>query len=247
MDGVSLCARFSLATSRLAYCGPKGADATLYRAATRGEGTDAARAALLRFEALAPYLELIAERTGRDPLDAEVVEAYWIGNALLDRFGRPEFVDLLDRLVRRGLPRPLADRLAAHLPRAPIPHHAFHVLFVGVGNVTGHVPTTVANMEACRPSWGQVVDTAPGELTVRGPGLAPRDGRLGLVGERERRLPHDPALVGAVRPGDWVAHHWGLPGLVLSEPRRTALERYTERSIAAANEAFATLGTLREG
>ncbi|EQD60938.1 hypothetical protein B2A_03425, partial [mine drainage metagenome] len=90
MDGVELGARFSLATSRLQYCGPDGADRTLYRAISEPAARPAARAALARFEALMPYLETIARAHGLDPFDERVTEAYWIGNDLLDGLGRPE-------------------------------------------------------------------------------------------------------------------------------------------------------------
>jgi len=37
-----------------------------------------------RFLGAWPYLSLIAAANARDPLDADVVEAYWVGNRLLD-------------------------------------------------------------------------------------------------------------------------------------------------------------------
>jgi len=248
MDGVQLGARFSLATNRLNYCGPADAEPALYAAIVGARGTDAARRALSGFEALMPYLEAIGAKHGLDPFDERVVEAYWVGNDLLDPFDRDDFRRLLDALVGRGLPRPIADRLAAHLPARPIPHHLFHVAFVGVGAVTGHVPTTLPNMESCRPAWATVVASEPGpELTVERPVLAVRRGRLGFGAAERVRLRYDPAVLPRVRAGDEVAVHWGWPALALNGPQSAALREYSRRSLDAANEALPALGTFDPG
>jgi hypothetical protein len=48
-----------------------------------------------------PYLELIAAASGiADPLDGRVVEAYWVGNHLLDNVRMPKFGGFLDERFR---------------------------------------------------------------------------------------------------------------------------------------------------
>ncbi len=244
MNGVQLGARFSIATNRLQYCGPDGADAVLYRAITEGRDLVAARHALSQFEALVPYLETIGQKHRLDPFDRRVVEAYWLGNELLDAFERDDFLELFERLVRRGLPRTLARRLAEHLPAHPIPHHMFHVSFVGVGNVTGHVPTTLANMEACRPAWGTVVHLAAASVSVDAPSLVLEGGRLALGARRTEVLPYDPRVIPDLRVGESVAFHWHTPTVRLEADSRAALQRYTELSLAAANEGLPGLGVF---
>jgi len=244
MDGVALCARFSIATNRLQYCGPKDAEPALYRAITENADLDRARDALRRFEALNPYLEAIGEKYGLDPLDRKVVEAYWIGNDLLDAFDRNDFLRILDALVRRGLPRSTADRLARFLPEHPIPHHVFHVAFVGVGEVTGHVETTIANMEACRPAWAEVVALDRGSARLRGPVLGVSEGRVTLSTELERKLSYDPKILPNLSTGDVVALHWSHPALALTAPQAANLALYTQRSLDAANEALPKLRVL---
>jgi Family of unknown function (DUF6390) len=236
MNGVQLGARFSIATNRLQFCGPAEAAPVLYRAITSDSGHAEAARALSRFEALMPYLELIAAKHGRDPFDAEVVEAYWIGNPLLDAFHRGDFLRLLEALTLRGLPRSIARRLGDHLPSRPLPHHLFHVAFVGVGNVTGHVPTTLANMESCRPAWAELVGTKNGLLRVRGPTLVYRDGAIGWGPAVERELRYDPKVVLDPQPGDTVAIHWAWPALRLSSDQQAALAHYSQRSLDQVNE-----------
>jgi hypothetical protein len=244
MDGVDLCARFSIATNRLQYCGPADAEPALYQAIVGHGPRTEARQALARFEALAPYLEAIGAKHGLDPFDRRVVEAYWIGNELLDSFDRADFARILEALTKRGLPRSVAHRLNEHLPSHPIPHHVFHVGFVGVGAVTGHVETTVANMEACRPAWGRVERKEAEHLEVAKPGLVADDHRLALGPPSNVTVRYDPKALPTVKVGSMVVLHWGWPALELSGPQGRALARYTHESLAAANEALPELNVL---
>jgi hypothetical protein len=241
MDGVELGARFSLATNRLQYCGPADAEPRLYRAITSHDGLADAARSLSGFEALMPYLEAIAAKHGRAPFDREVVEAYWIGNRLLDGFSPDDFRALLLALVQRGLPRRFADQLAAHLPDRPIPHHVFHVAFVGVGNVTGHVETTLDNMELCRPAWAEVTEVGAGVLRLRKPSLTLEDGHLAMGAASSAEVAYDPQVLPEVAAGRHVAVHWRWPAVVLTPEQRSALEEYTLRSLAQANAGLASL------
>ena len=237
MDGVRLGARFSLATNRLKYCGPADAEPLLYRAVTEGTGLDLAADALARFEALYPYLEAIARHTGSQPFDGPVVEAYWIGNRLLDRFGPSEFHEILTALSERGLPKFVARELAEALPPKPLPHHMFHVAFVGVGAVTGHVETTVPNMQQCRPSWARVLRVEPSRLIVEQSQLVAHGSSVELGPEEERAVAYDPRFLAGIAPGDDVAVHWEWAALKLTAGQRANLERYTRLALDQANAA----------
>ena len=248
MNGVQLGARFSIATNRLQYCGPAEAAPLLYRAITSESGHSEAAGALSGFEALMPYLEAIAAKHGRTPFDREVVEAYWVGNPLLEAFERADFVRLLEALTLRGLPRSIARRLGEHLPAHPWPHHLFHVAFVGVGTVTGHVPTTLPNMESCRPAWAEVERVGNGTLHLRGPTLIERGEGFGWGPPVEREMAYDPRVISDPAPGDAVAVHWGWPALKLTPVQREALERYSRQALDEANEVLPDLrGPARAG
>ncbi len=244
MDGIPLAARFSIATNRLNYCGPAQAESALYGAIVSGRGSPESRRALEGFEALMPYLQAIGAQHGLDPFDERVVEAYWIGNDLLDAFGLKAFRAILEGLQRRGLPRSIAARLAQHLPAHPIPHHMFHVAFVGVGAVTGHVETTLPNLESCRPAWATVLERRADVLQVRRPTLRIAEGRLEWGRDTVEEIPYDPRVVPEVDAGCSVVLHWGWPALTLTPVQLDALREYTRRSIAAANEVLPELGVF---
>jgi hypothetical protein len=244
MNGVQLAARFSLATNRLRYCGPDEAEPLLVRAIVDGRDLQAAGKSLLKFEALEPYLTAIAEKSGLGPLDRDVAEAYWIGNQLLDEFTRDDFRRILERLRGRGLPGKIARMLTEHLPKDPIPHHMFHVAFVGVGHVTGHVETTLENMDKCRPSWGRVEHANAAGLQVERPELVLAEGKLAIGPAQAQLVRFDPRFLPGIRPGSWVAMHWDWPTMALEREDLERLQEYTRRSLDAANEAHATLRVL---
>lgn len=242
MDGVPLAARFSIATNRLRYCGPAEAAPDLYRAITDGTSLEAAARHLSRFEALYPYLEAIGRRHGLSPFSREVVEAYWIGNRLLDPFGPEEFRAILGSLAHRGLPPVIARELSEALPPRPIPHHAFHVAFVGVGAVTGHVPTTVANIESCRPVPATVTAVRADSLTVETTPweLGPEGLRTGA--SRRQDVAFDRRCLPSTEAGASVALHWGWAAAELTAEERRRLESFTAESLRQANQAHARLG-----
>lgn len=213
------------------------APGALRRLLLEHRGREEALQSLRRFEALYPYLEFLASRWDRDPFDAEVVEAYWLGNSLLEPSWRSPFPALLERLQARGLPPSFASRLARNLPADPFPHHTFHVLFVGVGAVTGHVPTTLPNMERCRISWGEVRSVEATEAVVEGPTLAWDGVAFAIENDRRRSVAWDSDLVPGLARGEMVALHWETVVEPLHREGLTHLETSTERAIRAANEA----------
>ena len=247
MDGAALGARFSIATNRLQYCGPADAEPALYEAIVREARLEEARAKLRGFEALMPYLELLARHHALDPFDERVVEAYWLGNELLDGFTASEFADLFDGFVRRGMPRSIAERLREHLPQGALPHHAFHVSYVGVGTVTGHAETTLRNIERCRPSWGEVVARTETTLTIAKPTVRLEGERLHVGGREVVTMPYDARVVPGAVLGSTVAMHWDWPALVLTEAQARSLASATERSLTAANAAWPSLRAVPTG
>ena len=83
-------ATYAYPPNELGYCGPPDPSVLL-----DGRGTDVAEHAQ-GFDGAWPYLEEIAAAAGiADPLDADVVRAYWVGGPLLDRV---DAAALLDRL-----------------------------------------------------------------------------------------------------------------------------------------------------
>jgi len=86
---------------------------------------------LRKFTGALPYLQLIARGNGiSDPFDERVVEAYWIGNELLERVEARELYDHLKERYRSELSPRVMDRVLAKAPAGARPHHSFHVFDV---------------------------------------------------------------------------------------------------------------------
>jgi hypothetical protein len=159
-DGLRLFAQYAYAPNELGYCGPEDHQA-LFEFATTGH-TDRSIAHLLRgFYGPLPYLRLLAEAAGTgDVFDPRVVEAYWVGNDLLNLVDLVDHADTLAGWFRPGVGGSiglLADTIAA----GSRPHHGFHVFqvypWVGVLE-RGHVEEPVRQLDGCRIRWGRVVD-----------------------------------------------------------------------------------------
>lgn len=233
-------ARFAYPPNALGLCGPDASRELLQRAAA-GAADAGLRELAAQFEGAWPYLELIAhENRIADPLDARVVEAYWIGNDLLDGIGPRAIGE--DLTARFG---PAAGRerrrIAGLAGAAPRPHHDFHVFCVypwtgllrtGAGDHALHV------LDRCRVRWGTVTAVGGPTATVVGRPLV-WDGRhLGLGAPREEVVTvadGGDALDPAIAPGDVVALHWDWACTRLTPRQARALRSETARQLAFVN------------
>ena len=129
-DGTLLFARYAFMPNRLSYCGGDD-NKTLFEYCVANQ-TDPGLVNILRqFQAALPYLKLIATNNGiADPFDARVVEAYWIGNRLLDQVNMTQFYDSLNERLSSKLSSKTLNHLLSKPPLGARPHHSFHVFDV---------------------------------------------------------------------------------------------------------------------
>jgi Family of unknown function (DUF6390) len=215
-EGVALFAAYADAPNALGYCGPP-----------EGIGTSEAeiRASARRFSGVWPYLQVLARLTGTaDPLDARLVEAYWLGRDLgVDReeFGR-ELLAVLG--PRAGV---YWTHLTADLLAEAAPDHGFHVFGVYPwSRLLSAGPQPLFVLDSCRIRWGTVVGLDP--LTVSSSRLTWDGTALGL-GE-----PADGVVEGGgVALGDVVAVHWDRLVDVLSPDQAAVLAASTAARLAA--------------
>jgi Family of unknown function (DUF6390) len=247
ITGPLLFARYAFPPNERGLCGPDD-HAALHEYATAGV-TDPGLVRLARgFAGAWPYLELIAAASGlADPLDSRVVEAYWVGNHLLDNVRMPEYGAFLDERFRSRAGRGW-DGIAQAIPAGAVPHHSFHVFLVypWTGLLrAGRTEPSLQVLDSCRISWGQVIATDPGAGTVQ---VMRRplswDGRAIGYGPA---APHEAAagFAAGLRPGDWVSLHWDSVCDRLSQSQLLALRRFSARHLRLANAAsLAPAGAL---
>ena len=240
LPGPLLFARFAFPPNRLGLCGPESG-LTLPERVKAGRPDPELSRIAQGFEGAYPYLELIAaENDIADPLDARVVEAYWLGNDLLGRVGpRARHDDLTDRFRKRAAPREWRW-LEAKADGPSAVHHSFHVLEIlpRIGLIRGGLPPDLIGvLERCLVRPGRVASTAADSLVVELAGLELVDGRLRFG---EPRLEHLPMAAGdgfgdLLLPGDDVAIHWDRVCGRLTSTQAMRLAAVTDRNLAVAN------------
>ena len=95
LGGIMRCSRYSFGPNRLHYCGPDR-NSELRDYIKTNKTDPGLRGILQKFETLYPYLRHIARINNiSDPFDYRVVEAYWLGNSLLDFEEKKELYNFL--------------------------------------------------------------------------------------------------------------------------------------------------------
>lgn len=235
LDGPQVFARYSFMPNRLGYCGGETHGALFDYCVART--SDPGLPQLLRhFSGAMPYMRLIARcNLIADPFDRRVVEAYWLGNELLQGVeARALYDSLRERYGRQMKARDL-DLVLGKAPAGARPHHSFHVIEVCPRNGW---PQALSFMDNCRISWGKVVSVNGGMLTAEVRPLKLQGNTLALGPAEARPINRQfdgRGFVDSVRPGDSVSIHWGWACQILA-PRQVAnLEKWTLYHLRLAN------------
>ncbi len=238
--GMLLASRYAYPPNSLSLCGPeKQTDLAWYSGnLTVDLGT---KELLEQFGTLYPYLKLIAaENNRKDPFDPEVVEAYWIGNALLKNVGLSPFMKHLtdDLQLAKKVPKKTLLSIAQHIDTGGLPFHNFHVL--AIYRRTGNIPDvhTIRTMDACIINFGKVLNKTEETLTVLTKPIISTNGIL-LWGKPIRRHlstqgVHD-RLAADIKPGDWISYHWGQFCESLSPRKLRNLKQYMTSTLSVLN------------
>lgn len=175
-----------------------------------------------------------------DPLDARVVEAYWLGNEYLSHVAAQAHHRDLEARFRDRARHDEWRWLEAKADSDVRVHHSFHVLEVlpRIGLIRGGLPADMLGvLERCLIRPGQVVAVADEALEVAVPPLEMVDGGLRLGEPRLERL----ALTAGegygddLVAGDLVALHSARVCGRLSPVQAARLQAVTERNIGVAN------------
>lgn len=227
--GVDLFARYAHAPNALGYCGPTTG---------LGRSEDEVRAAARRFSGAWPYLQVLARLTGTaDPLDARLVESYWLGReigvdgaefgaALLEVIG-PQAGHYWSHLTQELLAEAAAD-------------HGFHVFGVYpwsrlLGRGMDEHPVHV--LDSCRIRWGTVL-AVDGGVTVASRRMTWDGFVLGLAEPAAEHIAATHVQV-PVEVGDTVALHWEYLCDRLTADQVHDLESSTVHRLAATSARIA--------
>lgn len=239
MLGILRAARYAFGPNRLHLCGPNANEELLFYLL---ESDLAKRLDILlrQFQTMFPYLRAIAEANGIvDLFDDRVVEAYWLGNKLLENVSQRNFYRHLEdglKLKKSLSPQDFAEA-AGKIGAGAKMHHSFHVFNIWHSKNLAD-PKILAEIDSCRVSWGKItaingpaieVKTQPLAINARG------DLTLGKLTTKKiyRKLSDDDMLEAKI--GDTISLHWDVPCEILTPRQVKNLKKYTRQSLKLAN------------
>ena len=240
MEGLVKCSRYAFGPNRLHYCGPD-ANKEIYDYIADNKSDLGLKKLLKQFETMYPYLRRIAESNGiRDPFDIRVVEAYWIGNRLLENVTQKELFRHLSEVhnLKKKLNAKSFSRLSDILESGGIPHHSFHVF--AIWKRTGHEEKehTIESIDSCRISWGRVMEVSGPTVTVERKQLVILNNKLAFSEPQNQRFTRTLDAsddIEGIESGNIVTIHWGVLCEAINETKVKMLERYTLQSMNLVN------------
>jgi hypothetical protein len=240
LAGALMFGRYAFAPNQLGYCGPDDS-AALFDYVAEKRPDQGLVELERRFEGAYPYLCLIAQANGiADPFDERVVDAYWIGNGLLQSAGGSPLYDSLRERFRPRMSSADFGWLESKVGAAR-PHHNFHVfdIYVRTGLMRDErALIAVKAMDSCRISWGKVAAVEGAELVVERPELIYEDGRLSLSEPRAARIARQRdgrGFIDDAAPGEIVSIHWSWACDRLTRGALARLRQATDQCMALAN------------
>lgn len=241
LPGLLLFGRYAYPPNRLGYCGSED-HLSLLEYLSSGHIDHGLAELARKFQGAYPYLKLIAAANDiRNPFDRRVVEAYWIGNDLLERVRASELYNSLKERFRPRMNTREFSWLASEIERDAKPHHNFHVfdIYRRAGLVRdGKATVALDRMDLCRISWGRVLLVEDSQIVVDRRGLQLHNGKLALGQPQPVRLfCVENAARGTkeLRPGDIVSIHWDWMCERLDADKFRRLVANTRRAIANTN------------
>jgi hypothetical protein len=240
LDGIMRCSRYSFGPNRLHYCGP---DANKeFKELIEKSGDNFGLSYLLKqFKTLFPYLRQIASANGlSDPFDSEVVEAYWLGNELLENIEKNILYRFLvdDLKVKDKLKSKEFHWLEEKIKQGAVPHHSFHVFNIWGQEGHGDLLSELDRMDECRISSGIITAVNGPEIIVSREPLIYTAGKFTLGQAAPKALTRQLEAeydIEQIKPGETVSIHWSVPCEVITSGQAEILRKYTLKNIAFAN------------
>jgi hypothetical protein len=240
LDGILRCSRYAFGPNRLHYCGPN-ASGQVFGYIKHDFVDTGLKELLMAFQTMYPYLRHIAAANGiRDPFHARVVEAYWMGNNLLDIVRKKTYYDYVrdDLNMKYRMSSQKFREVEEKIRSGGVPHHSFHVF--NLWKMSGSdIAEGLEQLDECRVSWGKVVQVEGPWITVRTrPVVLDAQGRYVFGSPVKKRVVRSLGAdvdIDMIAVGDSITLHWSVPCEVISLQQAKYLDYYTQLSLDLAN------------
>jgi hypothetical protein len=228
---LQLASRFSLPPNSLGYCGNNKAPAKLIGCVIDGNCREVIPE-LEKFIVLNPYLNTLAEITGKDKHSYPVVEAYCLGNNQLKKAKNNHYGLLLKNFTRQGKLHMLVSELRKSVPSKFIPFHLFQVLHIGVGRASKSVPFNIHTVNNCMVRWGKVLGIKKRVLNIELISLEKNRKKYQLTKTKEE-IPYRSDFLPDLKIGDTVAVHWRQVIKILNSRETVNLDYWTRQTLSS--------------
>ena len=234
ISAMQFACKYSLVTNSLGYCGKENAFLHFqdFLQNPSQEKIQKIKTLLDSFFGLRAYLDLIARANNKNTFDFQVLEAYWLGNKLLENVSHGEIKQTILSLQKFGLPEKIAVQKADSLPFGTVPHHSLHVLHVNF--VTRKLKPVVKNLSECIVSWAEIrgIEKKSCRLKVKAPELKILNGDF-VLQEKNKLLENQFSLLPA--NGDFVSVHWNNAIEIIEKKQLQNLKKATMKNIELIN------------
>lgn len=240
IDGIMRCSRYSFGPNRLHYCGPDANKELKELIEKDGDNFELSHL-LQQFKTLFPYLREIATANNiDDPFDEKVVEAYWLGNNLLENLRNKKFYNFLVDNLRTKNKMSVKEfvYLEKKIKAGALPHHSFHVLNVWAQGGHGDGLEALERINECLISSGVVKEIKGPEIIVKTELLVYKAGQIAFDTPvlksitRQLECEYD---IEQICPGQTVSIHWSVPCEIITLTQAARLREITLKNIAFAN------------
>lgn len=236
-DGLETFFRFVFPPNKLNYCGPEGIHKKIIEFLKgKKELRNELGSSIHEFKAAYSYLKLITKSNFmRDPLDERVVEAYWIGNELLEKVSD----SALKRMIHsefpkfNSVPEEVLLKLVLNFPSGALPHHSFHVFHLF--SLTDKVIPVVEYMDCCRIGFGKVKSFGENKLMISFKPIVALNDNLLFGDTALKELDFIPELFPNLREESLIAFHWNTACMELTHNQFGSLRHYTQHSMDVIN------------
>lgn len=240
MDGILRCARYAFSPNKLHLCGPD-ANREVFSYIKEGASDPGLEKILSAFHTMYPYLRHIAEANKiRDPFDDRVVEAYWIGNNLLETVDKKVFYHhIIDgQKIKKQVNSTEFNQITDKIRSGAVPHHSFHVFTIWKTKKDYVSEYNIENIDNCRISWGIIEKIDGPFLFVKTKPLLYIKDKLILgqpIIKKINRIFTTHYDIEQLRTDDIISIHWNMPCEVITPTQAIMLEKYTLRHINLLN------------
>jgi hydrogenase maturation factor len=231
MEGLRLAAVFSLGCTEVVFHSERYRILEKFLKDCSEDNARQVESVLRKLPVLCPYLKLIASCNGAKIFDREVVEAYFIGNEMIENVPFKKSIDVIKEILeKRNTPSVKIRKILNDLSSDFKPHHNFHVFLVAPK--VNEKMKSVSLLDLCRVAWGKVVGRGIRRLEISYIPLKKKGERLDFSQKRRKiNTEYIKEASGEIEIGNWVALHWGKTTLKLSSSQLTYLEKYTKEAL----------------